>query len=132
MRFFLDNCLAIRHARALNEMVKPDHSFVHLKDKFDADTKDEDWIRKLGEEGDWIVISGDYRIGKSAHERQAWHESKLTAFFLSKGWMNIPLLQQHSKMALILDEIIEHALKAKPGSGFMVALNGKIQQVWPE
>jgi len=24
MRFFLDNCLAIRHARALNEMVKPD------------------------------------------------------------------------------------------------------------
>ena len=60
MRFFLDNCLAIRHARALNEMVKPDHSFVHLQDKFPADTKDEDWIRRLGQEGDWIVISGHY------------------------------------------------------------------------
>ena len=129
MRFFLDNCLAIRHARALNEMVKPERSFTHLQDKFAAATKDEDWIRTLGREGDWIVISGDYRIGKSAHERRAWHESGLTAFFLSKGWTNIPPLQQHSKLALILDDIIEHAKGAKPGSGFSVAMNGKIQQV---
>jgi hypothetical protein len=129
MRFFLDNCLAIRHARALNEMVKPEHSFTHLQDKFAADTKDEDWIRALGREGGWIIISGDYRIGKSAHERRAWHESGLTAFFLSKGWTNIPPLQQHSKLALILDDIIEHAKGAKPGSGFSVAMNGKIQQV---
>ncbi len=57
MRFFLDNCLAIRHARALGEMVKPEHSFTHLQEKFGADTKDEEWIRKLGEEGNWIVIS---------------------------------------------------------------------------
>lgn len=102
MRFFLDNCLAIRHARALNEMVKPAHSFTHLQEKFSPDTKDEDWIRALGREADWIVISGDYRIGKSAHERRAWHESGLTVFFLSKGWTNIPPLQQHSKLALIL------------------------------
>lgn len=131
MRFFLDNCLAIRHARALNEMVKPEHSFSHLQEKFAANTKDEEWIRALGREGDWIVISGDYRIGKSAHERRAWHESGLTAFFLSKGWTNIPPLQQHSKLALILDDIIEHAKGAKPGSGFSVAMNGKIQQVNP-
>ena len=131
MRFFLDNCLAIRHARALNEMVKPEHSFTHLQDKFLPATKDVDWIGALGREGDWIVISGDYRIGKSAHERRAWHESGLTAFFLSKGWTNIPPLQQHSKLALILDDIIEHAKKAKPGSGFSVAMNGRIHQIDP-
>ncbi len=131
MKFFLDNCLAIRHARALNEMVKPDHSFTHLQEKFDAATKDEGWIRALGREGHWIVISGDYRIGKSAHERRAWHESGLTAFFLSKGWTNIPPLQQHAKLALILDDIIEAAQSAKPGTGFSVAMNGKIQQVYP-
>jgi hypothetical protein len=131
MRFFLDNCLAIRHARALNEMVKPEHSFTHLQDKFAPDTKDEDWIRALGREGNWIVVSGDYRIGKSAHERRAWHESGLTAFFLSKGWTNIPPLQQHSKLALILDGIIEAVQRAKPGTGFSVAMNGKIQQVYP-
>ncbi|MGO8929856.1 MAG: hypothetical protein ACLQU3_23565 [Limisphaerales bacterium] len=131
MRFFLDNCLAIRHARALNEMVKPEHQFIHLQDKFPPNTTDEDWIRALGGEGDWIIISGDYRIGKSAHERRAWHESGLTAFFLSKGWTNIPPLQQHSKLALILDDIISHAKRARPGSGFSVAMNGKIQQVYP-
>jgi len=131
MKFFLDNCLAIRHARALNEMVRPEHSFTHLQDKFGPDAKDEDWIRALGRESDWIVISGDYRIGKSPHERRAWHESGLTVFFLSKGWTNIPPLQQHSKLALILGDIIEQAQQAKPGTGFAVALNGKIQRVYP-
>jgi hypothetical protein len=131
MRFFLDNCLAIRHARALNEMVKPDHSFTHLQAKFRPDSKDEEWIRQLGREGDWIVISGDYRIGKSAHERKAWHQSGLTAFFLSKGWTNLPPLLQHSKLALILDKIIEHARTAESGTGFSISMNGRIEQVYP-
>jgi predicted nuclease of predicted toxin-antitoxin system len=131
MRFFLDNNLAIRHARALNEMVKPEHSFAHLQDIFPADTKDEQWIRQLGAEGDWIVISGDYRIGKSAHERAAWHQSGLTVFFLNKGWTNLPLLQQHSKLALVLDDIVQHAVTAEQGTGFMISVNGKIDQVYP-
>jgi hypothetical protein len=130
MKFFLDNCLAIRHARALHEMVKPEHSFTHLQDKFPAATKDEEWICKLGTEGDWNVISGDYRIGKSAHERAAWHQSGLTVFFLSKGWTNIPPLLQHSKLALILDDVLEHARGAKAGSGFSISMNGKIEQVY--
>lgn len=131
MRFFLDNNLAIRHARALNEMVKPEHSFAHSQDIFPAKTKDEEWIRQLGTEGNWIVISGDYRIGKNAHERAAWHQSGLTVFFLNKGWTNLPPLQQHSKLALILDDIVEHASTAKQGAGFMISVNGKIQQVYP-
>jgi len=131
MRFFLDNCLAIRHARALHEMVQPDHTFTHLQDKFAANTKDEDWIRALGREANWIIISGDYRIGKRSHERRAWRESGLTVFFLSKGWTNIPPLLQHSKIALILDEIIKHAERAAAGTGFSVAMSGKIVQVYP-
>jgi predicted nuclease of predicted toxin-antitoxin system len=130
MKFFLDNCLAIRHARALNEMEKPDHSFTHLQEKFPPETKDEEWIRKLGEEGKWVVISGDYRIGKNAHEREAWHQSGLTVFFLSKGWTNIPPRQQHSKLTLVLDDIIEQASRAKPGSGFSISVNGKVEQVY--
>ena len=127
MRFFLDNCLAIRHARALDALLKPEHEFTHLQEKFPQDTKDADWISKLGKERGWIVISGDYRIGKSAHEKAAWHASGLTVFFLGKGWMNIPLKQQHSKLALALDDIIEHAEKSKPGTGFLITLNGKIR-----
>jgi hypothetical protein len=32
--------------------------------------------------------------------------------------------------ALFLDNIIEHAGRAKPGSGFAVSLNGKIEQAY--
>jgi predicted nuclease of predicted toxin-antitoxin system len=131
MRFFLDNCLAIRHARALNEMVKPAHSFTHLQEKFPSDVKDEKWITELGREGDWIIISGDYRIGKNAHEREAWHQSGLTVFFLNKGWTNISLMLQHSKLALILDDIIKCAESARRGSGFIVSVHGKIEKVYP-
>jgi hypothetical protein len=128
MRFFLDNCLAIRHARALNALLTPDHEFIHLQEKFEKDIKDVDWLSKLGEEGEWIIISGDYRIGKSAHEKAAWHASGLTVFFLGKGWMNIPLKLQHSKLTETLDEIIELAETSKPGSGFMISVNCKIRQ----
>ena len=131
MKFFLDNCLAIRHARALHEMVKPDHSFTHLQDKFSPAIKDQDWIYALGQESGWVVISGDYRIGKSAHERRAWHESGLTVFFLSKGWTNIPPLLQHSKLALILEKIIAEAQAAPAGAGFSVSINGKIERIYP-
>ncbi len=37
---------------------------------------------------------------------------------------------QHSKLALILDKIIEAASHAKPGLGFSIAVNGKIEQVY--
>jgi hypothetical protein len=131
MRFFLDNCLAIRHARALNEIVKPDHTFTHLQEKFSPSTADEEWIRGLGQEQDWVVISGDHRVGKSAHERAAWHESGLTVFFLSNSWTSIPLLQQHSKLTAALPQIIEKAASARSGTGFLVALNGKIARVYP-
>jgi PIN like domain len=131
VKFFLDNCLAIRHARALNEMVKPDHSFTHLQEKFPPDTTDEEWIRTLGNEGEWIVLSGDYRIGKSQHGKRAWHESGLTAFFLAKGWMNISPLQQHSKIAAILDNMIYLSERNPAGVGFSISINGKIVKIYP-
>lgn len=86
---------------------------------------------QLGEEHEWIVISGDYRIGKSQHGKRAWHESGLTVFFLAKGWMNISLLQQHSKMAAILDEIIYLASRNSCGCGFSISVHGKIVQIYP-
>lgn len=127
MRFFLDNCLPIRHARALNEILQPEHTVVHLQEMFPHNTKDVDWIRSLGPQGGWIIISGDYRIGKSPHEKAAWHESCLTVFFLAKGWTNITPLLQHSKLTLILEDIIDLAERAKPGTGYLVPIKGKIQ-----
>ena len=132
MKFFLDNCLAVRHARALHAIIEPDgHSVVHLRDKFAANKPDVEWLRELGREGGWIVISGDVRIVRSAHERAAWHESGLSVFFLKPGWTNIPPLEQHAKLAHSLQQILTTAERAKPGSGFTVSVHGKIEQIYP-
>ena len=131
MNFFVDNCLAVKHARALAPLLEPDHKIIHLRDRFPPDTADEEWLLALGKEGGWIVVSGDYRIGRSAHERAAWHESRLTAFFLAKRWENLPLMEQHAKLARCFLVILEQAEKAKPGTGFMISVNGKIEQIYP-
>jgi hypothetical protein len=132
VKLFLDNCLATRHARALHAIIEPDgHSVTHLRDRFAADTPDVDWLKQLGKEGDWIIISGDVRIARSAHERAAWHVSGLTVFFLKPGWTNIPPLEQHSKLAHCLQEILKTGQKARAGSGFTVSVQGKIEQIYP-
>jgi hypothetical protein len=132
VRLFLDNCLAVRHARALHSILEPEgHSVVHLRDKFTADIPDAKWLHELGKEGDWVVISGDVRIVRNAHEREAWHQSGLTVFFLKPGWTNIAPLEQHAKFAHCLQDLIECARRAKPGSGFTVTPQGKIEQIYP-
>ena len=37
------------------------NEIVHLTERFPADTPDATWISALGQEGDWIIISGDVR-----------------------------------------------------------------------
>ena len=131
MKFFVDNCLAVKHARALNALVEPEHTVIHLRDRFPLDTADEEWLLALGKEGAWIIISGDSRIMHSAHEKQAWHQSRLTAFFLAKGWMHLPLMEQHAKLSHCLPVILTQAQTAKAGSGFKISVNGKVEQIYP-
>ncbi len=86
MKFFIDNCLPPRWAPALSALASPgEFEVVHLRTKSDRGTGDVDWIRPLSAEGGWTIVSGDVRITKSVHEREAWLNSGLTAFFLVKG-----------------------------------------------
>jgi predicted nuclease of predicted toxin-antitoxin system len=129
VRFFLDNCIAPRIARALHAASYPTHEVVHLQEKFPSDMSDEEWFAKLGEEGDWIIISGDAKISRSAHEKQAWLQSKLTVFFLTKGWMNIPPYEQLSKLSHCFPEIVKRCEKAPAGSTFNISIHGKISEI---
>lgn len=121
MRFLLDNCLADRLAIALNVLSSPDgHEVTHLAEKFGRDVKDVDWIRKLGEEGDWVIVSGDYKITKRPHERSVWSNSGLTAFFLEKGWTNYKFWDQSWRLLRVWPHIVEQARMIQPGAGFLV------------
>lgn len=128
MRFFLDNCLSPRHANALAALLDGDHAVAHLSQRFPRNTPDEEWITRLGSDGDWIVITGDSRISRNHHERKAWEESGLTMFYLKKGWMNLKVIQQHVVLVKCLEQIIDLAASHPKGSSFSITVNGKIEE----
>lgn len=127
MRFFFDNCLAPKHAKALDALVVPDHQVIHLRDRFAANTPDEQWLRKLGEEEDWVLVSGDHRIIKTRHLRAIWRACRVTGFFLKPAWMDQPLMNQHARLASCFSKIIVAAESHPKGTGFTVGLGGKIE-----
>jgi len=130
VNFFFDNNLAPKLARSLNLLVEPEHKIVHLKDKFPApNIPDPEWMKKLAEEEDWIIVTADVRISRNPHEVKAWKEAGHTVFFLKPGWTNISFWEQATKFTKLLPEIIETAKKAREGSGFLVSINGKIEEI---
>ena len=126
MKFFLDNCIAPVFAKALNILAeKQGYPIVHLRDKFPTQTKDPEWIRALADEGDWVIVSGDPRISRGKAERQAWQESRLTAFFFGDGWASRKYWNQAEDLVHWWPKIVLEAEKAPKGKGFLIPLNGK-------
>lgn len=126
MKFFLDNCIAPVFAKALNILAeKQGYPIVHLRDQFPTHTKDPEWIRALADEGDWVIVSGDPRISRGKAERQAWQESRLTAFFFGDGWASRKYWNQAEDLVHWWPKIVLEAEKAPKGKGFLIPFNGK-------
>lgn len=99
MRFLLDHNLPPRLARALNELCKGSgHEVVALRDVFQPETADAVWVRRLGSEGGWAVVSGDRNILENPLELAAWRESRLTIFFLARGWSSLGYWMKAAKL----------------------------------
>jgi hypothetical protein len=128
VRFFVDNNLAPKLARGLNEFVKGEHEVVHLRDRHAPSTPDVEWMKRLAAEPGWIILSADVRIGRNPHEVEAWKQAGHVIFFLKAGWTNIDFWQQATKLAKCFPEIIERAQRAKPGDSFMVTTKGDIEE----
>jgi len=130
VKFFLDNCIAPVYAKVLNILAeRQGYPIVHLRDKFPASTKDPEWIRVLAEEREWIIVSGDPRISRGKAERQAWQESRLTAFFFGDGWASRSYWHQAEDIVRWWPRIVLEAAKAPQGKGFLIPLKGKEFQV---
>lgn len=85
MNFFFDNNLSPRIARALAELFKDEHIVVALRDKFEPNVTDVEWMQGLAAEGRWIVISGDRKIRKNSAEFHTFRNSPLVGFFMAKS-----------------------------------------------
>jgi len=121
LRFFLDNCLSPRYAEALNILSPPDCPVRHLSDIFTRrNIPDDEWLPELSKQGDWVVVSGDMRIFKSPHLKQVWIQSKLTAFFLAKGWMHQQFWDQAWWLVRWWPQVIKQAQLMESGTGFEI------------
>lgn len=119
--------IAPKLARGFNEFVRGEHEFVHLRDRYRADTPDVTWMRELAGEPGWMILSADVRIGKNPHEIEAWKQAGHVIFFLRAGWTNIPFWQQVEKLAKCFPEMERLAQGAGPGDSFQVPVKGQIE-----
>jgi PIN like domain len=125
VKFFLDNNISPKVARALNHLLAPDHSAHHLKDEYAPSTPDEVWMSDLGKKAGWVIISGDSAISRNPHEVKAWKEAGHPIFFLKPAWMYLGGWEQASKLFHRFPEILKLAAKAKPGDAFLVPVKGE-------
>lgn len=131
MRFFFDNNLSPRISKALNALEgERGHCVVHLREMFPSSTPDEEWMHTLGSEGDWVVITTDYRITKNPHEVAAWKESGLTVFFLKNSWLKIGFWDQSWQLIKRWPKLMAIADRNPKGQRFMVPIKGtKIEAI---
>lgn len=124
MNVLLDNNISPLVARAINVIVEPDgHCVAALRDKFAQDTQDVDWIRALGREGRWLVISGDVHITKRAAERAAWGNSDLLGFFLAPPWSRMRNIEKAGRLLLWWPKILDQANLVAGGALFQLPVN---------
>lgn len=126
MRTLIDNNLSPKIARALNELFYPEHEIVALRDKFAADTSDEEWINALSADGRWVVISGDRRITRNNAEYVAFRNSHLVGFFLARGLYKAKVTKQMERILALWDNMETLARTVEGGAMFELQIKSHL------
>ena len=124
MKVLLDENLAPALARALDALFNGEHTVVHLRGKFGSGVTDEKWINALNQDGRWIVISGDRRITRNHAEYQAFRNSRLIGFFLSKGLYKAKVVKQMERILAMWESMEALAHTVEGGAMFELPING--------
>lgn len=132
MKFFFDNCVSPRLARALHIVLEPDgFEIVCIRDKpgFTARDADEEWLPRLRDDSpDWNVVTADLKIRSNPHRRRAWQQAQLTSFFLEPAWMDLKPLDQLWRFIQRWPEITSAATQCGRGTAHLVPVRGRIRR----
>lgn len=120
----VDECISPYLARALRELFAVDHEITNIRDHFGKGVKDLSWIKTLGEEGGWIILSADRRITRNKIEMHAFKSSGLIGFFLSKSVYQKPMHRQFMRVLSIWESLEKQAGLVQPGAMFEITERG--------
>lgn len=121
MKVLIDNDLSPHIAVAINALVEHEgHHVIALRKKFPPNTDDAVWIEALGEDGGWVVISGDTSITRRAAERQAWRQAKVIGFFVMPGRRKLNPLIQTARLLMWWDSLVAQARLVEGGAIFQL------------
>lgn len=80
------------------------HEIIHIKDKFGrGDLPDEEWIKALGAEGKWSILSGDTNIAKKRPTREILLSNNLVGFFPAPAIMRLDLARKTGRILYLWD-----------------------------
>lgn len=124
MKFFVDNCLAPRLAKALGAMGV---DVQHLRDRFPQHTGDEQWLPVVAADGR-CVITGDLRILSTKAQKRILVEHHISAVFLPETFQRLSLWPQLVFLARCWPEIEKALGKVNAPACFKVTANCKVER----
>lgn len=123
MRFLFDRSLAPGLSAALSALCAPDgHEVRHIGERFGPEVADAEWIGRLVEEGDWILVAIEARAAKNRHERDAWRRSGLPTVLLNRAWARQTRWEQARRLVRWWPRILDQAGQLSPGQILKVPL----------
>lgn len=124
MKLLVDNMFPPRLGRGLGALFAGLHEILHIKDKFGTGSlTDEEWIKRLGDEGGWSVLSGDRRIASNRVSRDIFPSNNLVGFFPKPAVMKLPFSRQVSRLLYVWPTIEDFA--ASTGRGcYAIGITG--------
>ena len=111
MKFCFDNNLPpdLAHAIAiLSRSEDPRPTVIHLRERFEHDAADTEWIPELGREGGWIVVSQD-GFKKSRAERELMRSGGVSVYVLDPQWSSKPYWIKAQRLVEWWPRILQHA-----------------------
>lgn len=123
----VDNNLPPRLARGFAEFFVNEDEIIHIKDKFGTGGLSDDiWIKALGQEGGWSVLSADIRIAKKRPSRELFLSSNVIGFFLAPSMDKYPLQEKAARLLMRWQHMRKIADSAQRGV-FEVPVHGKLR-----
>lgn len=131
MKFIFDHNLSPNLARALNHLVEDE--VTCLRDRGWQADPDEEWIPRLADEGDWILLTCDLDIVRNPYRQAVFRKAGLTTFFLVGAWSSgLGGTDIAQRLLRLWPEITKCAAAAKPGTCFSVPFKGSLRRFAPQ